>query len=136
MTVDKFTMLKNFGRFYDEKDLTDSILSGMSDGLYFISLARQILFWNDSTEKITGFSSKEAAGCYCFDNILNFSYAGGRYACDASCPLNEVLKEGRTVSYGAEITGKSGARISVSAVLTPVKNSAGEIIGAVKIPTR
>lgn len=49
------------------------ILQSMTDGIFTVDLNRRInIFYNRTTEEITGFRFAEAAGQFCFD-ILHFS---------------------------------------------------------------
>ena len=105
-----------------------AILESMTDGVFTVDLDRRInTFFNRAAEAITGFSFAEAAGQFCFD-ILRSS------TCQANCPLEQTLKTGEPVfNHPAVIINRKGKEIPVSVTTALIRNSQGEITGALEI---
>lgn len=45
-------------------------VDNLHDGVYFVDSSRQILYWNQAAERISGYTAAEVLGRPCFDNVL------------------------------------------------------------------
>jgi PAS domain S-box-containing protein len=81
---------------------------------------------NKAAEEITGFSSKEAIGHYCFD-IFRADI------CQSRCALKETLKTKKEIiNLPATILKKGGQKVPISISTAVLKNERGQIIGGVE----
>jgi PAS domain S-box-containing protein len=105
-----------------------AILESMTDGVFTVDLARRInTFFNRAAEEITGFAFAEAVNQFCFD-ILRSS------TCQTNCPLDRTLKTGAPVyNHPAVIISRTGKEIPISVTTALIRNTRGEIVGAVEI---
>jgi PAS domain S-box-containing protein len=102
------------------------ILNSIADGVFTTDNDGKITFMNKAAEEITGFSSKEAIGRYCFD-IFRADI------CQTRCALKETLKTKKEIiNLPAAILKKGGPRVPISISTAVLKNERGQIIGGVE----
>jgi len=104
------------------------ILDSIADGVFVVDRGRRITsFFNRAAEQLTGFSSPEAVGQYCFDIFRSD-------LCQTQCPLERTMATGIPL-YGcpAVIINRKGQEISVSITTAPIRNDQGEVVGGVEI---
>jgi len=101
-----------------------SIIEHTSDAVIGKTLDGTILTWNMGAEKMYGYSAEEAVG-------RSISILAPTDAPDDLLGVLERLRRGETVqSYETVRTRKSGTQVNVSITVSPVRNAAGEIVGA------
>jgi len=104
-----------------------TILNSISEGIFTIDLNKKITFINHATESITGFTSNEAIGQYCFDIFRS-------NVCQVNCPLEAAIETKEPVhDRTAIIINKSGKEVSLKIEAELLKNDHGEIVGAIEI---
>jgi PAS domain S-box-containing protein len=102
------------------------ILSSIADGVFTTDNEGKITFMNKAAEEITGFSSKEAIGHYCFDVFR-------ADICQTRCALKETLKTKKEIiSLSATILRKGGQKVPISISTAVLKDEKGRIIGGVE----
>lgn len=102
------------------------ILNSIADGVFTTDNEGRITYMNKAAEDITGFSSMEAIGHYCFD-IFRADI------CQTRCALKETLKTKKEIiNFPASILKKNGEKIPISISTAVLKNEKGEIIGGVE----
>ncbi|NWF94468.1 MAG: sigma 54-interacting transcriptional regulator [Syntrophaceae bacterium] len=102
------------------------ILNSIADGVFTTDGDGRITFLNKAAEEITGFSSKEALGRYCFD-IFRADI------CQTRCALKETLRTKKEIiNLPATILKKGGQKIPISISTAVLKNERGQIIGGVE----
>ncbi len=109
------------------------LLDGLFDGVYFVNQDRKITYWNRGAENLTGYSAEEAIGRHCFDNLLEHVDANGCALCKDGCPLWQTLKDGKRRKIDVFLRHKQGHRVPICVKVAPIKNQAGEIVGAVEV---
>ena len=102
------------------------ILNSIADGVFTTDKEGKITFINKAAEEITGFSSKEAIGHYCFDVFR-------ADICQSRCALKETLKTKKEIiNLFATILKKGGQKVPISISTGVLKNERGQIIGGVE----
>ncbi|MGQ9508268.1 MAG: sigma-54 interaction domain-containing protein [Thermodesulfobacteriota bacterium] len=102
------------------------ILNSIADGVFTTDREGKITFMNKAAEEITGFSSKEAVGRYCFDVFR-------ADICQSRCALKETLKTNKEIiNLQATILKKGGQKVPISISTAVLKNDRGEVIGGVE----
>ena len=102
------------------------ILNSIADGVFTTDNDGKITFMNKAGQEITGFSSKEAVGRYCFD-IFRADI------CQNRCALKETLKTKKEITnLPVTILNKEGSNIPISISTAVLKNEKGHIIGGVE----
>lgn len=109
-----------------------NMLDNIYEGIYFVDNSRKINFWNKGAERITGFSSQEVLGHYCYENILNHVDDDGNHLCMGGCPLHKTIDDGQMRNTHVYLLHKSGHRVAVDARTTPLVED-GKNIGAVEM---
>jgi len=90
------------------------ILDAITDGVYVTSADREIVFWSAGAERITGYSSDEAVGSHCYDDLLVPTDLRGRQLCLSGCPLQECISTGQERAVNEVFLRRSdGERIAV-----------------------
>ena len=108
------------------------ILDSLHDGVYFVDVNKRITYWNKGAERITGYESSEAVGISCSDNLLVHIDDRGMNLCKAGCPLGQTLMDGRVRETEAYLQHKDGHRLPVFIRVSPLRDSSGNIVGAVE----
>jgi PAS domain S-box-containing protein len=102
------------------------ILNSIADGVFTTDNDGKITFINKAGQEITGFSSKEAVGRYCFDVFR-------ADICQSRCALKETLKTKKEIiDLPATILKKGGQKVPISISTAVLKNEQGQIIGGVE----
>jgi diguanylate cyclase (GGDEF)-like protein/PAS domain S-box-containing protein len=114
-------------------DLYKELLDRMSDGVYFVDRDRQILYWNQGATQLTGYEPKEIVGLFCQDNTLCHVDGSGNQLCLSGCPLSDCLEDGVAHDSDMFLRHKQGRRVPVNVRVQPIRDTAGEIVGAVEI---
>jgi PAS domain S-box-containing protein len=84
------------------------ILDSIADGVFTTDNEGKITFINKAAEQITGFSSKEAIGHFCFD-IFRADI------CQTRCALKETLKTKKEITnLSVTILNKDGKKMPIS----------------------
>jgi diguanylate cyclase (GGDEF)-like protein/PAS domain S-box-containing protein len=108
------------------------ILDNMADGVYFLDLDRKITYWNKGAEKITGYPAQKVLGISCKDNLLNHVNIKGECLCLNGCPMAACMETGDTISANVYLHHANGHRVPVKVRAAPIRDEAGNIIGAVE----
>lgn len=116
-----------------KKNIEEYLLENLFDGVYYVDKDRIITYWNKSAERITGYSRKEVVGKSCSDAVLQHIDADGRELCKTGCPLYDTIGDGRVRTEDLFLHHKDGHRVPVSVRVSPVRDDAGYITGAVEI---
>jgi len=102
------------------------ILNSIADGVFTTDSQGKITFLNKAAEEITGFSSNEAIGRFCFD-IFRADI------CQTRCALKETLKTKKEITnLPVTILNKDGKKIPISISTAVLRNEKGQIIGGVE----
>lgn len=112
------------------------ILNSLVDGAYVTTPEREIAFWNQAAERITGWSKEEVLGKRCSDNILVHVDKDGHALCPAEyCPLHRAMVTGMRSERPLLIFAKKrlGGRIAVEATVSPLFDESGRVIGGIEV---
>jgi len=113
-------------RFYDR------LLNHLQEAVNILDTDLNVIFWNASSEQLTGYSSDEVLGKKCLKNVLIDQDDSGILPCGKRCPVVQVLKDGNVRSFDAYLQHKEGHRFPVHMRIIPIKNQEDEIIAAVE----
>lgn len=116
-------------------DLYLDILNQIQEGIYCVDNERKIIFWNTTAEKISGYSSDEMIGKYCFESGLNHIDTMGKPLCIVDCPLAATIRNGKINQDQVFLRHKLGHRIPVYVRSTPFVKG-GKIVGAIETFSR
>jgi diguanylate cyclase (GGDEF)-like protein/PAS domain S-box-containing protein len=116
----------------DDKDFYKDLIDNMYDGIYFVDRDRVITYWNKGAERITGYPSGQVIGRSCRDNLLNHVTAAGDQLCGEHCPLADCMADGQVREADVFLHHAEGYRLPVLVRASPLRDGAGNIIGAVE----
>jgi diguanylate cyclase (GGDEF)-like protein/PAS domain S-box-containing protein len=100
---------------------------------YFVDNDRRITYWNQGAEYITGYSATDVIGRHCFDNILGHVDDDGRSLCFDGCPLSQTLHDCARREAEVYLHHKQGHRVPVSVRVAPIRDGAGQLVGAIEV---
>ena len=110
----------------NQKNKLDAIFNSNIEGTFTIDDNWNITSFNQSAEKITGYTSSEAAGKKCWE-IFNSNL------CRNGCHMEETMARGKsTIGNELEITNKKGIKVPIRVNSGILKNDKNEKIGAVE----
>ncbi len=116
-----------------EKSLIyQEVLKYVKEGVYFVDTNRKITFWNNTAEKITGFTAAEVLNKYCYDNILNHVDDEGTHLCQQGCPLHRTMEDGHNREASVYLHHKQGYRVHVMVRTYPLYDE-DRLIGAIEL---
>lgn len=110
-----------------------NILNHLDEGVYFVDRARNITFWNQGAYRISGYSAEEVLHKPCYWNFLMHTDAEGNNLCEGRCPLVRTMEDGTINQEDIFLRHKDGRRILVAVKILPIKNQAGQVVGAVEL---
>lgn len=107
--------------------LTDVILQSISDGVFTVDHHWRITSFNRAAEDITGISSDDAIGRYCWEVFRS-------NMCEGDCALKRTMNEGKSfVSSCTSIVNSEQKLIPISVSTSILKSKTGDILGGVEI---
>jgi diguanylate cyclase (GGDEF)-like protein/PAS domain S-box-containing protein len=109
------------------------VLDSLFDAAYFVDKGRKITYWNDSAERLTGYSSLDMLGKDCRETMLVHLSKDGRPFCDSHCPLLETEPYGDVRVTDVFLRHKAGHMVPVQARMVPLRDAEGKITGAAEI---
>ena len=110
----------------DSDKFFNVILNSIADGVFTTDSEGKITFFNKAAEEITGFTSKEALGRFCFD-IFRADI------CQSRCALKETIRTKKEIiNLPVTVLNKKGKKIPISISTAVLKNEKGKIIGGVE----
>ena len=118
-----------------DSNLNATLLERVSDGNYFVSRDRHITYWNRGAEQITGYSAETVVGRSCSEGLLRHVNDAGRQLCLHGCPLAGVMKDGVPRTAEIYLHHKDGHRVPITVRSEPIRDAAGEIVGAAEVFT-
>ncbi len=109
-----------------------NLLDSVDVGIYFVDKYRQIVYWNNGAERITGYSARDVLSHSCADNILVHVDDEGNSLCSGMCPLACTVSDGAEHRAEVYLHHKNGHRVPVSITVSPIRDEQGAVIGAVE----
>jgi diguanylate cyclase (GGDEF)-like protein/PAS domain S-box-containing protein len=109
-----------------------SLFNQLSEGIYIVDPERKIIFWNDASERITGYSREQVIGRFCQSNVLRHVDDQGERLCLDGCPLAATLLDGKVREANVYLNHAAGHRVSVAVRVLPLMEN-GQITGAVEV---
>ncbi|WMJ85151.1 PAS domain S-box protein [Oscillospiraceae bacterium LTW-04] len=115
-----------------EKELLNTTLKSIGDGVVTTDLAGKITSLNSIAEKIVGWGQDEAIG---MDFSTIFVLKNEETEEPVESPVEKVLKTGKIIGLANHtiIVNRFGERISIADSAAPIKNESGQIFGVVMV---
>jgi len=109
------------------------LLEHLKDGVCYIDPAGKVTFWNQGAERITGYTREEVASSNGSVDTLQHTDESGNRRYERETPLQKAIVDGTTHEEELFLRHKSGHLVPVLTRVSPIKNSLGEIIGALEV---
>ena len=116
-------------------DLQQVLLDTLFEGVYVVDRDRRIIYWSPGAEALTGYAAQETVGKVCSLDCRAPSDEAACLLCNTSCLFTPALQSGKSGQAEMTFQHKNGRRITVNARVAPVRDSAGEIVGALQVFT-
>jgi len=110
-----------------------NLIDNLTEGIYFLDRSRRITYWNRGAERLTGYPAGEVLGRCCADGLLQHMDPRGRVLCNDGCPMEATMHDGRERDAEMFLHHKQGHRVPITVRAIPIRDVAGEIVGAVEI---
>lgn len=124
---------EEIAKFYDLPDtFYKTLINSLDNGVYLVNRNRRVVYWNQSSERLSGFSADEIMGHWCGDGFLEHVDFEGRMLCGDGCPLKATMEDGRPREADVFMKHKDGHRVPVRVRANPVYDRTGYLIGAVE----
>jgi len=105
----------------------------LHDAVYFVDHQRNITFFNQGAEALTGHSEAEVLGRRCGPRLLAHVDEHGQSLCDTECPVAAALSHGSSAERLVFLRHRQGHRIPADLRVAPVLGDSGEPVGAVVV---
>jgi PAS domain S-box-containing protein len=103
-----------------------TILDSIADGVFTVDGQWRIVTWNRAAEQITGFSTDQAVGQYCY-NVFQTN------VCQSDCVLRRTMQTGRDlINIPINILSHDGQEKPISVSTAVLRNTKGEVVGGVE----
>ncbi len=112
---------------FDPDSFLAAIVDSSNDAIISKDLQGRILTWNPSAGRLFGFTAAEAIG-----KPITIIFPPDRYNEEPEI-LQRIIRGERVEHYETVRRHKSGQLIEISLTVSPIRNSAGQIVGASKI---
>jgi PAS domain S-box-containing protein len=111
-----------------------STLQCVADGVVVTDLQARVRFLNPAAERLTGWTSEDAAG-HSVQDVVRLLPTGHDSAGAASALVSEVIEAGRPrpVVHGQRLRRREGADTVVDNTASPVRTDDGQPLGAVLV---
>lgn len=107
--------------------LLASIVESSDDAIHSVTLDGTILTWNRGAELLFGYSSQEVIG----KNVAILAPPSRR---DEVRQFLKTIRDGHTISaFDMVLQANDGCGVDISLSISPIRNSAGEVVGAAGI---
>jgi PAS domain S-box-containing protein len=124
MAVNIFRDVTERRRAEEERARLASIVESSDDAIISKTLDGTITSWNKGAERIYGYSAEETVG-------QSISMLVPPERPDEIPRILESLRQGKTVDHFETVrVTKDGRRLDISLTISPIRNSAGDIVGA------
>lgn len=124
---------EKIAKFYDLPDtFYKTLINSLDNGVYLVDRDRRVVYWNQSADRLSGYSSDEITGHFCGDGFLQHIDFEGRLLCGEGCPLKETMQDGKPREADVFMKHKDGHRVPVRVRANPVYDRSGRLIGAVE----
>jgi diguanylate cyclase (GGDEF)-like protein/PAS domain S-box-containing protein len=111
----------------------ENLLDSMNDGVSFLSKDRKITYWNNAAERLAGYAASEVIGNACGDSMMACVDETGKERCNSDCPVDSVMQDGNPREAELLFRHKQGYGVPISVRVLPIRNSTGNIVGAVEV---
>jgi PAS domain S-box-containing protein len=118
----------------ETKNFLESIVEKAGDAISVVDLEENVLYWNEGAEKIYGYKKEDVLG----KKLSRFLYSQDEtLKAEEEKRMSQLMQrvKGGDVISNLEVKRKTkeGKEIITSMTISPLKNAAGEIIGASRI---
>ena len=107
-------------------------LESLQTGVCIVDRDRNIRFWNDGAERITGYLRQDVLGRFCGEILLVKFHENKAALREHSRPLGAAMRDGRAREGHVYLHHKSGYAVPVSLRAVPIRDAHGHVIGAVE----
>lgn len=114
-------------------DYYKNLLDKLFDCIVCVDSEKKITFWNRSAEKLSGYPFSEVAGRSVCEAMLIHCPTESVSGCGEQCPLELVFSDGDTRESELFLRHREGHSVPITCRIEPIRDSRGEISGAVQV---
>lgn len=116
-------------------EIYEQIVENVIEGLYLTDTDREVIYWNETAKRITGYGAEEVVGKSCADNILRHVDDQGNKLCERMCPLAATMTDNEPREAKVYLHHKEGHRVPVLVRVSPLTDETGIVVGGVELFT-
>jgi PAS domain S-box-containing protein len=106
-----------------DRALLASIVESSEDAIYSVTLDGRVASWNRGAEALLGYAGREIVG-------KKAGMVVPEYRIEAARQYLEIVRQGRAIGpYDAALLTKDGREVDVSITISPIRDSAGDVVG-------
>lgn len=113
--------------YYDE-----DLLDGLYEGAIVVDKYRNIMYWNEGAERITGYSKAEVLNKKTTEFLLHIDLKGTPLVEDG-CPLLETAKNQSKIKMTYVFRNKDSKLVPIDIKTFPIINKGGYLVGVLEI---
>lgn len=107
-------------KLLDTHELYQVVINNLSDGIYLVDKDRDILVWNDTAEKITGYTQEDMLHQGGGVSVLDHIDRTGAPLAGHSCPIQATMRDGRQRINELYLRHKRGYRVPILLRTVPI----------------
>ena len=108
------------------------VLNDLYDGVCFVSVDGQVLFWNDAAEKLTGYSARDLCE-QTWNSLEELHEALTVVEPGGPCPMRDCIADAAPRLEQVVLRHMSGEQIPVATHLIPIVGGLGNVIGVAQL---
>lgn len=116
----------------EEVEVLRAALEGLDVGVYATDSKRKIIYWNAAAEQISGYTRGEVLGRDCWNKLLMHCNQEGEPMCSNECPLQRATEMSEHINTSLLLCHRQGHRIPIHVKTIALRNSMGEVAGAIE----
>jgi PAS domain S-box-containing protein len=103
------------------------LLENLGIGVFTVDIERRITSFNETVQRLTGFSEKEVIGKKCYEVFFSD-------LCHGQCMYSDAVKtSGKPLAFDMEVFDETGSRRHITKLVSPLLSSSGEVTGCIEI---
>lgn len=111
---------------------TSHLLNYLDQGVFFINIEKNLVYWNKSAETLLGYQSAELSNHKCCQLTTHIGL-NGESLCSEHCPITKAIQEGQPQEEDMFIVHKDGHTILAKVTTVPVYNKVGQLVGVIEL---
>jgi diguanylate cyclase (GGDEF)-like protein/PAS domain S-box-containing protein len=111
----------------------ETLVKSTTDSMFLVNRDQKIVYWNDGPERLSSNVADEIVGKSCFDDMLAHTDQAAQPINGNGWTLSASMQDGQSREVQMYLRHKNGHRVPVHMRALPMRDSSGNIVGAVEV---